>query len=302
MEQGSLSREEIRAVYNFLLGREPESEFVVEDHIQNCPRNDFIWVILGSREFAERFNSINFKLSPLLASLQEPNIISVIRRLEHLSSLGLPLAGKSVTDVGCGVGHLSSFFLDRKCSVNLVDSAEKAIDVARAYLGANKRYNENASFHVLDFDAAGIEESIDPRAVTLCYDTLWLSNNIRRFLTNLAEITEELLVLETRCSPMESEDLFISRDLSSTDANGGEGLLINIPTRSWLWSRLKESFPYVYATKTQPHHAEFPVDWTSLTGGRRGDAWGRAVFVASREPLACDALVDELGVRHERCG
>ena len=34
-------------------------------------------------------------------------------RMEHLDSLGLPLSGKSVLDVGCGVGHLAQYFVER---------------------------------------------------------------------------------------------------------------------------------------------------------------------------------------------
>ena len=35
------------------------------------------------------------------------------RLLEHLATLGLPIAGRTVLEVGAGIGDLTSFFLDR---------------------------------------------------------------------------------------------------------------------------------------------------------------------------------------------
>ena len=43
------------------------------------------------------------------------------RRLEHLASLGLPIAGREVLEVGAGIGDLTSFFLDRGCSVTAIE-------------------------------------------------------------------------------------------------------------------------------------------------------------------------------------
>jgi len=43
------------------------------------------------------------------------------RRLEHLAGLGLPIAGRDVLEVGAGIGDLTSFFLDRGCSVTAIE-------------------------------------------------------------------------------------------------------------------------------------------------------------------------------------
>src|SRR5512147_365607 len=48
-------------------------------------------------------------------------------RLDHLEHLGLPLEGRSVLDVGCGVGYLAQFFVNRKCRVVCVDGREENI-------------------------------------------------------------------------------------------------------------------------------------------------------------------------------
>jgi len=44
------------------------------------------------------------------------------RRLEHLASLGLDIAGCTVLEVGAGIGDHTSFFLDRGCEVVTSDS------------------------------------------------------------------------------------------------------------------------------------------------------------------------------------
>jgi hypothetical protein len=48
----------------------------------------------------------------------------------------------------------------------------------------------------------------------------------------------------------------------------------------------------VYATRTQPRHPEFPVDWTEMAV--EGPLLKRAVFVASHSPIQNANLVTEL--------
>ncbi|MEG4231950.1 hypothetical protein QUA40_07545 [Microcoleus sp. Pol11C3] len=60
---------------------------------------------------------------------QEPQIDSITvfhcdgylrhnqRKLEHLASLGLDIVGKTVLELGAGIGDHTSFFRDRSCEV-----------------------------------------------------------------------------------------------------------------------------------------------------------------------------------------
>jgi 16S rRNA A1518/A1519 N6-dimethyltransferase RsmA/KsgA/DIM1 with predicted DNA glycosylase/AP lyase activity len=54
------------------------------------------------------------------------------RRLEHLATLMLPIDTKSVLEVGAGVGDLTSFFLDRGCSVTSIEPRPENIEYFRA--------------------------------------------------------------------------------------------------------------------------------------------------------------------------
>lgn len=44
------------------------------------------------------------------------------RRQEHLASLGIPLAGASVLEVGAGIGDHSHYFVDRGCRMTITDA------------------------------------------------------------------------------------------------------------------------------------------------------------------------------------
>ena len=61
-----------------------------------------------------------------------PDALSINRaRLSNLESLGLPLQDKSVLDVGCGVGHLAQFFVERQCRVVCLDARAENIQSLR---------------------------------------------------------------------------------------------------------------------------------------------------------------------------
>jgi hypothetical protein len=69
------------------------------------------------------------------------------------------------------------------------------------------------------------------------------------------------------------------------------------PTREWVWNRLTEHFPHVYATVTQPWHHEFPLDWSDTQSHA---PLTRAVFVASRAPLEIPTLTSSLPATQTR--
>jgi len=62
----------------------------------------------------------------------EPIALNINKaRLNHLSSLNLDLNGKSVIDIGCGVGHLAQFFLQNNCKVFCIDGRKENISNLR---------------------------------------------------------------------------------------------------------------------------------------------------------------------------
>jgi hypothetical protein len=66
------------------------------------------------------------------------------------------------------------------------------------------------------------------------------------------------------------------------------------PTRRWVWDELQKHFAYVYLTRTQPWHEQFPIDWTAVRDAPHSLI--RAIFVASRRlidnPMLSATLLD----------
>lgn len=114
------------------------------------------------------------------------------RRLEHLATLGLPLAGRSVLEVGAGIGDHTEFFLDRGCSVLTTDGRRENVVLLR------DRFPWIA-VESLDLDdpdpsfAHGAE-------IVYCYGTLYHLARPAEALAFLAERCSSLLLLETAVS------------------------------------------------------------------------------------------------------
>jgi SAM-dependent methyltransferase len=200
------------------------------------------------------------------------------RRQEHLASLGLPLAGRSVIEVGAGIGDHTSFFLDRGCQVLTTEGRPEHLRVLR------ERFPQ-LDARLLDLDNPDPEFATQAEIV-YCYGTLYHLERPAEALAFLGRLALELLLLETCVSPDNEERVNPVREeiRNPSQALGGRGCR---PTRPWLWAQLSKLFPYVYATTTQPWHEEFPLEWSFEA---QPDRLTRAVFVASRRPLDSPSL------------
>src|SRR4051794_34512299 len=61
------------------------------------------------------------------------------RRQEHLATLGLDIARRSVLEVGAGVGDHTTFFLDRDCNVVSVEPRAENCELFRATMAKHLR-------------------------------------------------------------------------------------------------------------------------------------------------------------------
>lgn len=211
------------------------------------------------------------------------------RRLEHLASLGIALAGKTVLETGAGIGDHTHYFLDRSCSVTATDAREDNLAILRS------RYPQ-LRVEQLDLESprplAGA-----PFDVVYCYGLLYHLRTPAEALHYMAGACRQLLLLETCVSA--GSDLAVNlvpeRALDPTQARSGTGCR---PTRAWVFARLKEDFAHVYLPHTQPNHPEFPLDWTDPTLRQQGLI--RAIFIAARERIDNPLLLAELPVRQRR--
>lgn len=209
------------------------------------------------------------------------------RRLEHLASLGLSLHGRSVLEVGAGVGDLTTFWLDRGCRVHTTDARPEHEAILRQTFSGDPRLTAGT----LDLDDPSPGDAMFD--VVFCYGLLYHLRQPACGIEHMSSVCSDLLLLETCVSigdgeainPVEEDRLVYSQAVS------GQGCR---PTRGWVFARLRERFPHVYCPVTQPSHEEFPLDWSRPAAP---GALTRAVFLASRSPLDNPMLTPTLPAR-----
>lgn len=209
------------------------------------------------------------------------------RRLEHLGSLGLALAGKRVLELGCGVGDLTGFFVDRGCRVHAIDGREENLAVLRGQWAGRG----GVTCGVKNLDEPG-EFSGEPFDVVFCYGLLYHLEHPTRMLDFASRACgpKGVLLLETCVSFGDGVEVNpVAEDAASeSQAVGGLGCR---PTRPWVMARLRERFAQVYVPRTQPAHEQFPTDWRSAA---KPGQLSRAVFVASRQAISNPNLLAQL--------
>jgi len=221
------------------------------------------------------------------------------RRLEHLASLGFDLFGKSVLEVGAGVGDLTSFFIDRGCTVTAIEPRPENVQAFQETF-RDYYYGPSVTVHLITCDVESmsllVREEFD---IVFCYGLLYHTSDPGRVLTLLAERCSGLLLLETCVSLGDGEAVnSVEEDaVQSTQSFHGGACR---PSRPWVFNRLRELFPFVYVPATQPVHPEFPLDWTTPSSSPTGLT--RAVFIGSRHALDLPLLLDRLPTRQLPAG
>jgi SAM-dependent methyltransferase len=206
-------------------------------------------------------------------------------RLDHLRSLELPLRGKRVVDVGCGVGHLAQFFVEQGCDVLCVDGRKENIERLRElYPGLKAR--------VFDLEKDSLED-LGRFDVVFAYGVLYHLEEPFRALRGLASICDDLLLLETMIADhplplvrMTEETSTYSQALQNVGSR---------PTPSFIVLALRSAgFRHVYAPRIPPAHRDFRFSWISDLSDSRDGHPLRCTFVASRRALSNPSVLSLL--------
>jgi FkbM family methyltransferase len=206
-------------------------------------------------------------------------------RLRHLASLELDLRGKRVLEVGAGIGLHTEFFERLGCTVVSTDGRPGNVrELRRRYPWRDAR--------VFDLDAPRIPQGLGQFDIVYCYGTLYHLQRPEEAIRRLGSLCSGLLLLETLVIQGPGSSVAFVREDASTVNQGIAGGGCR-PSRGWVLDRLRESFGYAYATKTQPLHADFDLEWTRPLAAKNH----RAVFVASKAPLENPRLSDTLPER-----
>jgi SAM-dependent methyltransferase len=205
-------------------------------------------------------------------------------RLAHLASLDLPLAGRSVLEVGAGVGRLTGFFLERDCSVVVTEARKENLDELRRRLPT------------VDARAADVEESLQHLGsfdVVFCYGLLYHLESPLRALRNMAGVCRDLLLIETMVCDARLPVLRLEDE--TTSVNQALRGLAHRPSPSYLALALNRAgFEHVYAATEPPAHPDYRFASRDSLETARDGALLRGVFVASRTPRDQDQLTSLL--------
>jgi 2-polyprenyl-3-methyl-5-hydroxy-6-metoxy-1,4-benzoquinol methylase len=200
-------------------------------------------------------------------------------RLTHLATLGLPLDNRVVLDVGSGPGDHTGFYLERGCGVFAIDGREECLAVLK------RRYPQ-VKTALIDMNEPAPLVNLGNFEVIHCYGLLYHLHKPQAALGVMAQVCSDLMVLET-CVAYGGDGKLHFVQENSNDFTQSITPLGCRPTRAWVFGELKRHFEFVYQTKTQPNHAEFPLDWSKPVAD---SSLIRAVFVAARHELDLPTL------------
>lgn len=211
------------------------------------------------------------------------------RRLEHLASLQLNIHHATVLEVGAGIGDHTGFFIDRHCLVTSTDVRNQNLKILRS------RYPKIQTKHLnLDSPSSTFNKSFD---IIYCYGVLYHLKNPTNAIQFMSYVCKNLLLLETCVSYGEDESInpVFENSAIPSESISGQGCR---PTRTWVFNQLRKHFEYVYVTKTQPNHEEFPINWVSPPPSP--EILTRTVFVASRKKLTNPNLSENILMQQGR--
>ena len=226
-------------------------------------------------------------MNPLHVFRDEHYICHNRARLAHFDSMGFNLNGKTVLEVGAGVGDHSEHLLLLGAILTITEPRLENLSILW------ERFPDKPVFQLdLNKPPKNFPFEFD---FGYCYGTLYHLSDPIGALEFLSRICKTLL-LETcvsygGCQAINKCEELAENPIQSIDGGGCR------PTRKWVYLELSKTYPFVYTVKTQPDHSEFPLVWD---GHESDSGLKRAIFVASKERLLNPILVEGLVEKHDR--
>ncbi|MCJ7696905.1 MAG: class I SAM-dependent methyltransferase [Thermoplasmata archaeon] len=208
-----------------------------------------------------------------------------LARQDHLASLGLDLANKSVLEVGAGVGKHTAFFEKLGCTVISTDARpENVVEHLRRYPYRKGRVE------VVDLSIPESHSRVVAFNIIYCYGTLYHLNLPGLCIKDLSNSCTELFLLETCVNPLDNNAINPVEENHEPKNQSVHGVGCR-PSRDWIMDEMRKYYPFVYCSKFQPNHSDFPLLWPA-SNDRLNNT--RAVFVASRHLLTHATLSRDL--------
>jgi SAM-dependent methyltransferase len=197
-------------------------------------------------------------------------------RLEHLDSLGLPLAGRRVVDAGSGPGLLAQYFVARGCEVVCVDGREENIAELR------QRYPRlKGVVGDLQRDSLVGQGRFD---VAFCYGLLYHLESPMAGLRNLADVCGDLILIESIICDSKRPVAALADEPPAT-WNQSISPFGCRPSPAWVALALSRLGFHAYIANTAPDFEDYHFRWLNNGDDQRDGHNLRSVFVGSRQPL-----------------
>jgi len=218
-----------------------------------------------------------------LSVFDRPAYVDVTEaRLAHLRSLNLPIAGKTVIDLGCGIGRLSEFFVELGCDVFCVDGREDNIHQLRKFYPSRK--TAIVDLETEDLFKYGIFD------IVFCYGILYHLSDPFGFIKRISKICKEMLIIETCITDALDPILYLVKE-SQADASQALYGVGSRPSPSYITTCLKlAGFSYIYVPRELPNHKQFRYRMVNDHSHLKNGGPIRNIFIASHKDLANDEL------------
>jgi SAM-dependent methyltransferase len=204
-----------------------------------------------------------------------------VARMAFVRSLGLPLHGRRVLDVGCGVGHFGRMYASLGATVVGLDGREDNIRDMK------ERYPEIEG-HVGDIQTMPLE-ALGTFDLVHCFGLLYHLESPIAALRRMEAVCRDLLLLETMVCDA-SRPVMVLAD-ETKDANQALAGMGSRPSPSFVVMALNRvGFPFVYGAARPPAHPDFLFDWRDNLDVARDGYNLRCVLVASRRALDLGGL------------
>ncbi|MCU0567937.1 MAG: FkbM family methyltransferase [Oculatellaceae cyanobacterium Prado106] len=264
--------------------------FLIEDGLESLPVIQNIQTYLTNVDLksVQPAPSLQVSFEPMDVFHSEHYQQHNQRRLEHLASLRLDLAGKTVLEVGAGIGDHTHFFIDRGCKVTTTEGRPENLKLLQT------RYPD-LSVAFLDMDQPEADSDM-MFEIVYCYGLLYHLKNPVEAIAFMAQHCSDMLLLETCVSYGDGEAMHPCNEWSDSPSQAISGWGCR-PTRKWVYNQLKKHFNFVYLPVTQPNHEQFPIDWSI---DPQNDLFSRSVFIASRKAIQNSILVEEVLMKQQK--
>ena len=209
-------------------------------------------------------------------------------RMDHLASLNLDLRGKSVLDVGAGVGHLGNELTKWGAKVHAVDGRAENVESLRLrypHIEASQANVETTPLGPLgSFDAV------------FCYGLLYHLENIMMALRNIASACRDLLLIETIIIDHQKPILLLEEETFAF-SQALQGLAHRASPSYLVLALHRLGFPHIYAPRHVPDYPDYKFKWRNDLASARDGHNLRCIFVAARGPLQNPNLISLLPAR-----